>query len=141
MALPSFSYSWEDRYRPRKPRYINKVKTGFDWSKYNRTHYDKDTPPPKVVQVCSNSRSHVFFTPAFPLVIDPSCSCHHNSYCSFPLICHLYRAIDSISSILISLNLMSLPRSRSCLILRATTITASFASLQVLHTKMLPLKS
>ncbi|MBW0465114.1 hypothetical protein O181_004829 [Austropuccinia psidii MF-1] len=44
------SYSWEDKYRPRKPRYFNKVHTGYEWNKYNQTHYDTDNPPPKVVQ-------------------------------------------------------------------------------------------
>ncbi|KAH8929888.1 hypothetical protein BT69DRAFT_1235567 [Atractiella rhizophila] len=43
-------YSWEDKYRPRKPKYFNKVQTGYDWNKYNQTHYDTDNPPPKVVQ-------------------------------------------------------------------------------------------
>jgi hypothetical protein len=40
----------DDRFRPRKPRYFNSVKTGFEWNKYNQTHYDADNPPPKVVQ-------------------------------------------------------------------------------------------
>ena len=44
------SYSWEDKYRPRKPRYFNRVHTGYEWNKYNQTHYDTDNPPPKVVQ-------------------------------------------------------------------------------------------
>lgn len=44
------SYDWEDKYRPRKPRYFNKVNTGFEWNKYNQSHYDTDNPPPKVVQ-------------------------------------------------------------------------------------------
>lgn len=44
------SYAWEDKYRPRKPRYFNKVHTGYDWNKYNQTHYDSDNPPPKQVQ-------------------------------------------------------------------------------------------
>ena len=44
------SYDWEDKYRPRKPRYFNRVHTGFEWNKYNQTHYDTDNPPPKVVQ-------------------------------------------------------------------------------------------
>jgi len=44
------TYSWEDKYRPRKPRYLNKVHTGYEWNKYNQTHYDTDNPPPKVVQ-------------------------------------------------------------------------------------------
>lgn len=33
-----------------KPRYFNRVKSGFDWNKYNQTHYDEDNPPPKTVQ-------------------------------------------------------------------------------------------
>ncbi|KAJ1914861.1 hypothetical protein H4219_004601 [Mycoemilia scoparia] len=44
------TYSWEDKYRPRKPRYHNRVHVGYDWNKYNQTHYDHDNPPPKVVQ-------------------------------------------------------------------------------------------
>ncbi|KAK1227438.1 hypothetical protein PQX77_009585 [Marasmius sp. AFHP31] len=44
------TYHWEDKYRPRKPRYFNRVHTGYEWNKYNQTHYDTDNPPPKVVQ-------------------------------------------------------------------------------------------
>ncbi|GAA5918805.1 hypothetical protein JCM1841_002745 [Sporobolomyces salmonicolor] len=44
------AYTWEDKYRPRKPRYFNKVHTGYEWNKYNQTHYDSDNPPPKIVQ-------------------------------------------------------------------------------------------
>jgi len=44
------TYSWEDKYRHRKPRYFNRVHTGYEWNKYNQTHYDTDNPPPKVVQ-------------------------------------------------------------------------------------------
>jgi ATPase components of ABC transporters with duplicated ATPase domains len=44
------SYRWQDKFRPRKPRYFNRVKTGYDWNKYNQTHYDHDNPPPKTVQ-------------------------------------------------------------------------------------------
>ena len=43
-------YWWQDKYRPRKPRYFNRVKTGYDWNKYNQAHYDHDNPPPKTVQ-------------------------------------------------------------------------------------------
>ena len=43
-------YLWMDKYRPRKPRYFNRVHTGFEWNKYNQTHYDHDNPPPKIVQ-------------------------------------------------------------------------------------------
>jgi len=48
--LPQRSYEWEDKYRPRKPRFFNRVKTGYEWNKYNQTHYDHDNPPPKMVQ-------------------------------------------------------------------------------------------
>lgn len=48
--LPSATYWWQDRYRPRKPRYFNRVRTGWDWNKYNQTHYDRDNPPPKTIQ-------------------------------------------------------------------------------------------
>ncbi|RKO94757.1 mid region of cactin-domain-containing protein [Blyttiomyces helicus] len=44
------TYLWQDKYRPRKPRYFNRVHTGYEWNKYNQTHYDSDNPPPKVVQ-------------------------------------------------------------------------------------------
>lgn len=48
--LDSEVYLWSDKYRPRKPRYFNRVHTGFEWNKYNQTHYDMDNPPPKIVQ-------------------------------------------------------------------------------------------
>jgi hypothetical protein len=41
---------WADKYRPRKPKYFNRVQMGYEWNKYNQTHYDHDNPPPKVVQ-------------------------------------------------------------------------------------------
>ncbi|KAH6657062.1 mid region of cactin-domain-containing protein [Truncatella angustata] len=41
---------WADKHRPRKPRYFNRVQMGYEWNKYNQTHYDIDNPPPKVVQ-------------------------------------------------------------------------------------------
>lgn len=34
------SYNWEDKYRPRKPRFFNRVHTGYEWNKYNQTHYE-----------------------------------------------------------------------------------------------------
>eukprot|EP01063_Lacrimia_lanifica_P004738 TRINITY_DN12699_c0_g1_i1.p1 TRINITY_DN12699_c0_g1~~TRINITY_DN12699_c0_g1_i1.p1 ORF type:complete len:553 (+),score=262.01 TRINITY_DN12699_c0_g1_i1:162-1820(+) len=43
------TYSWHDRYRPRKPKYFNKMHTGYSWNRYNATHYDVDNPPPKQV--------------------------------------------------------------------------------------------
>jgi Cactus-binding C-terminus of cactin protein/Conserved mid region of cactin len=41
---------WSSKHRPRKPKYFNRVQMGYDWNKYNQTHYDHDNPPPKVVQ-------------------------------------------------------------------------------------------
>ena len=43
-------YGWADKYKPRKPRFFNTVLTGYEWNKYNQTHYDADNPPPKIVQ-------------------------------------------------------------------------------------------
>lgn len=48
VALDSRIYWWHDKYRPRKPKYFNRVHTGYEWNKYNQTHYDHDNPPPKV---------------------------------------------------------------------------------------------
>ncbi|CAG9311601.1 unnamed protein product [Blepharisma stoltei] len=41
---------WNDKYRPRKPKYFNRIKTGYEWTRHNQTHYDHRNPPPKVVQ-------------------------------------------------------------------------------------------
>ena len=59
------TYSWQDRYAPRKPRYFNRVKTGYDWNKYNQTHYDHENPPPKTVQ---GYKFNVFY----PDLVDPT---------------------------------------------------------------------
>ncbi|EJU06447.1 hypothetical protein DACRYDRAFT_61177 [Dacryopinax primogenitus] len=75
IALPS-TYSWEDKYRPRKPRFFNRVHTGYEWNKYNQTHYDVDNPPPKVVQ---GYKFNIFYpdliekskAPTYKIVKDP----------------------------------------------------------------------
>ncbi|EME46296.1 hypothetical protein DOTSEDRAFT_70330 [Dothistroma septosporum NZE10] len=41
---------WAEQHRPRKPKYFNRVQLGYEWNKYNQTHYDHENPPPKVVQ-------------------------------------------------------------------------------------------
>lgn len=41
---------WPANVRPRKPQYFNRSILGYEWNKYNQTHYDHDNPPPKVVQ-------------------------------------------------------------------------------------------
>jgi hypothetical protein len=63
--LPQQLYSWQDKYRPRKPRYFNRVKTGWDRNKYNLTHYDSDNPPPVRIQGYK-------FTIFYPDLIDKS---------------------------------------------------------------------
>lgn len=50
-AVPSsVKPRWTEKYRARKPRYFNRVQMGYEWNKYNQTHYDHENPPPKVVQ-------------------------------------------------------------------------------------------
>ena len=58
-------YPKNDLYRPRKPKYYNRIKTGFEWNKYNQTHYDQDNPPPKIIQ---GYKFNIFY----PDLIDPS---------------------------------------------------------------------
>jgi hypothetical protein len=50
VSVASKHVAWMDKYRPRKPKYFNRVKTGYEWNKYNQTHYGPDNPPPKIVQ-------------------------------------------------------------------------------------------
>lgn len=74
--INSETYLWSDKYRPRKPRYFNRVHTGFEWNKYNQTHYDMDNPPPKIVQ---GYKFNIFYpdmidkssTPKYFLTPDP----------------------------------------------------------------------
>lgn len=40
----------EKKIRFTKPQYYNRVILGFEWSKYNRVHFDTDNPPPKQIQ-------------------------------------------------------------------------------------------
>jgi hypothetical protein len=49
VQMESKVYWWHEKYRPRKPKYYNRVHTGYEWNKYNQTHYDHDKPPPKVM--------------------------------------------------------------------------------------------
>ncbi|KAF2787408.1 hypothetical protein K505DRAFT_127126 [Melanomma pulvis-pyrius CBS 109.77] len=48
--ITSAKPQWAGKYNARKPRYFNRVQMGYEWNKYNQTHYDHDNPPPKVVQ-------------------------------------------------------------------------------------------
>jgi len=42
--------AWSNLYKPRKPKFFNRIVMGYEWNKYNQTHYDESNPPPKVVQ-------------------------------------------------------------------------------------------
>jgi len=53
------TYSWEDKYRPRKPRYLNKVHTGYEWNKYNQTHYEYALPYPCTVKLTELSVARI----------------------------------------------------------------------------------
>lgn len=72
----STTYQWSERYRPRKPRYVNRVNTGYEWNRYNQTHYDQDNPPPRVVQ---GYRFNIFYpdlidstkAPSYKLIREP----------------------------------------------------------------------
>jgi hypothetical protein len=66
--LGSGSYNLQEKYRPRKPRYFNRVKTGYDWNKYNQSHYDHDNPPPKIVQ---GYKFNIFYPDLFDKTITP----------------------------------------------------------------------
>jgi Cactus-binding C-terminus of cactin protein/Conserved mid region of cactin len=41
---------WMKKYKPRKPKFFNRIKTGYEWTRHNQTHYDHKNTPPKVVQ-------------------------------------------------------------------------------------------
>lgn len=43
-------HPFKHRLGTNRDRPATKVKTGYEWNKYNQTHYDHDNPPPKIVQ-------------------------------------------------------------------------------------------
>ena len=55
-------------YIPRKPRYFNSAKQGYEWNKYNQVHFDADNPPPKVVQ---GYKFNVFYPDLFDKTKSP----------------------------------------------------------------------
>jgi cactin len=66
---------WHDKYRPRKPKYFNRVRTGVEWHKYNRAHYDYDTPPPKIV---FGYRFNIFYPDLIDKSVAPTYSVHNS---------------------------------------------------------------
>eukprot|EP00762_Andalucia_godoyi_P003353 ANDGO_06601.mRNA.1 Cactin len=65
VILPIQFPKWSASYDPRKPRYFNYVHYGYEWNRYNRTHYNSDNPPPKMVM---GYKFNIFF----PDLQDPS---------------------------------------------------------------------
>lgn len=57
-TISSSTHHHKDKLRPRKPLYFNRLLLGYDWNKYNQTHYSADAPPPKVVQ---GYKFHIFY--------------------------------------------------------------------------------
>jgi len=68
VALTQKKYNWSDKYRPRKPRFFNRVHTGYEWNKYNQNHYDQDNPPPKVVQ---GYKFNIFYPDLIDVTVTP----------------------------------------------------------------------
>jgi len=54
---------WPSNIKPRKPRYFCRLTLGYEWNKYNQTHYDADNPPPRVVQ---GYRFNIFYPDLMP---------------------------------------------------------------------------
>jgi Cactus-binding C-terminus of cactin protein/Conserved mid region of cactin len=67
-------YAFNDKYRPRRPRFFNRVHSGYDWNKYNRTHYDHDNPPPKTVQ---GYKFNIFYPDLIDRSVAPTFSVAH----------------------------------------------------------------
>ena len=47
---------------------------GFEWNKYNQTHYDMDNPPPKIVQGYKFNVSITYIIVGFILLYYVECS-------------------------------------------------------------------
>jgi hypothetical protein len=60
------------RYAPRKPKYFNRIHTGYEWNKYNQTHYDTENPPPKVVQ---GYKFNIFYPDLLDRTVPPTYRC------------------------------------------------------------------
>ena len=44
MPLTGKAYLWADKYRPRKPRFFNRVHTGFEWNNFQLSlHLERGT--------------------------------------------------------------------------------------------------
>ena len=68
LSLKIQVYKWADKYKPRKPRFFNRVHTGYEWNKYDQTHYDFDNPPPKIVQ---GYKMNIFYPDLIDKTVSP----------------------------------------------------------------------
>jgi len=59
------AYPWQDLYQPRKPNFFNRVIKGYDWNRYNQTHFTTEEPPPPTIR---GYRFNIFY----PDLIDPN---------------------------------------------------------------------
>lgn len=67
-SVPERVPKWKHKHpdiTPRKPKYFNRVQTGFEWTSYNKVHYNEENPPPKIVY---GYRFNIFY----PDLIDQS---------------------------------------------------------------------
>lgn len=125
------NYVWQERYRPRKPRYFNRVKTGYDWNKYNQTHYDHDNPPPKTVQGYKVTiDKHIFANQLHSLC--------PNIFCSFFLYLSSTSFIQTSSTKPKHRSIILKLVAQEIIIMTVVIMTASVLSafLLALHTKM-----
>ncbi|RQO85303.1 hypothetical protein POPTR_001G242900v4 [Populus trichocarpa] len=67
---------WCDKYQPRKPKYVNTFHTGYEWNKYNRTHYDHENPPPKIVR---GYKFNIFYPDMINRTETPTYTCEDDS--------------------------------------------------------------
>lgn len=72
VQVESQVFWWHEKHKPRKPKYFNRVHTGYEWNKYNQTHYDHDNPPPKTVQ---GYKFNIFFPDLIDKTEAPTYGC------------------------------------------------------------------
>lgn len=58
-------YPWQDLYKSRKPNFFNRVIKGYDWNRYNQTHFTTEEPPPPTIR---GYRFNIFY----PDLVDPN---------------------------------------------------------------------
>jgi hypothetical protein len=68
-SLGNQNLRWTDKFHPQKPKYFNRIQTGFEWHKYNKTHYDDENPPPKMVL---GYRFNIFYPDLIDVTKTPS---------------------------------------------------------------------